>query len=39
MAAALKFPTNALIDGKWVSGAKSFAVTDPATGEDACPCA
>jgi succinate-semialdehyde dehydrogenase/glutarate-semialdehyde dehydrogenase len=33
MAAALKFPTNALIDGKWVSGAKSFAVTDPATGE------
>ena len=33
MAAALKFPTSALIDGKWVSGAKSFAVTDPATGE------
>lgn len=33
MTAALKYPTDALIDGKWVSGAKSFAVTDPATGE------
>lgn len=27
------YPTEALIDGKWVKGAKSFAVTDPATGE------
>ena len=33
MTAALKFPTNALIDGQWVSGTKSFAVTNPATGE------
>lgn len=29
---APKYPTEALIDGKWVKGSKSFAVTDPATG-------
>lgn len=33
MTAAQKFPTNALIDGQWVSGTKTFPVTDPATGE------
>lgn len=33
MTAARKFPTNALIDGQWVSGTKTFPVTDPATGE------
>lgn len=33
MTAAHKFPTNALIDGQWVSGTKTFPVTDPATGE------
>ena len=32
-AAAKKFPTEALIDGKWVTSAKTFAVTDPATGD------
>lgn len=29
---ANKFPSDALIDGKWVRGAKTFDVTDPATG-------
>lgn len=33
MTAALKYPTSALIDGKWVSGTKTFAVSDPATGK------
>ena len=31
---AKKFPTAALIDGEWVTSAKTFAVTDPATGEE-----
>lgn len=30
--ATKKYPASALIDGKWVSSAKTFAVTDPATG-------
>jgi len=29
-----KFPTKALIDGEWVSSAKTFAVSDPATGAE-----
>jgi succinate-semialdehyde dehydrogenase / glutarate-semialdehyde dehydrogenase len=29
-----KFPTAALIDGEWVTAAKTFAVTDPATGAE-----
>ena len=29
-----KFPTAALIDGEWVTSAKTFAVTDPATGAE-----
>ena len=29
-----KFPTAALIDGKWISSAKTFSVTDPATGTE-----
>ncbi|MGH6736357.1 MAG: NAD-dependent succinate-semialdehyde dehydrogenase [Methyloceanibacter sp.] len=29
-----KFPTAALIDGEWVTSAKTFAVRDPATGEE-----
>lgn len=33
MTAAQRFPTSALIDGQWVSGTKTFPVTDPATGE------
>ncbi len=33
MTAPLKFPTDALIDGQWVSGKASFPVTNPATGE------
>lgn len=33
MTATTQFPTNALIDGEWVSGANSFPVIDPATGE------
>lgn len=28
-----KFPTSALIDGKWVTSPKTFAVLNPATGE------
>ena len=32
-AAAKKFPSEALIDGKWVTSPKTFAVTDPATGD------
>jgi succinate-semialdehyde dehydrogenase / glutarate-semialdehyde dehydrogenase len=31
---AKKFPTAALIDGKWVTGDKTFAVYDPATGAE-----
>ena len=31
---AKKFPTAALIDGEWVTSAKTFAVTDPATGKE-----
>ncbi len=31
---AKKFPVAALIDGKWVTSAKTFAVTDPATGAE-----
>jgi succinate-semialdehyde dehydrogenase/glutarate-semialdehyde dehydrogenase len=30
---APRYPTEALIDGKWVKGATSFPVTDPATGK------
>lgn len=33
MTATTQFPTSALIDGEWVSGANSFPVIDPATGE------
>ena len=29
-----KFPAAALIDGEWVTSAKTFAVTDPATGAE-----
>lgn len=29
-----KFPTASLIDGNWVQSKKTFAVTDPATGEE-----
>ena len=29
-----KFPSSALIDGKWVTSASTFAVTDPATGKE-----
>jgi succinate-semialdehyde dehydrogenase / glutarate-semialdehyde dehydrogenase len=29
-----KFPAAALIDGEWVTSAKTFPVTDPATGEE-----
>ena len=29
-----RFPTAALINGEWVTSAKIFAVTDPATGEE-----
>ena len=29
-----KFPSAALIDGKWVTSAKTFAVIDPATGQE-----
>ena len=29
-----KFPAAALIDGEWITSAKSFSVTDPATGEE-----
>ncbi len=29
-----KFPTSALINGAWVQSKKTFAVTDPATGEE-----
>src|SRR6476659_3748296 len=29
---AKKFPTAALIDGQWVTSAKTFPVLDPATG-------
>ena len=29
-----KFPTAALIDGEWVTSAKTFPVTDPATGAE-----
>ena len=32
-APAPRYPTEALIDGKWVKGAASFPVTDPATGK------
>ncbi|MEQ1716290.1 MAG: NAD-dependent succinate-semialdehyde dehydrogenase, partial [Hyphomicrobium sp.] len=28
------YPTQALIDGKWVGGAKTFAVINPATGQE-----
>ena len=31
---AKKFPTAALIDGEWVTSAKMFSVTDPATGAE-----
>ena len=31
---AKKFPTAALIDGQWVTSAKTFPVTDPATGAE-----
>ncbi len=31
---AKKFPTAALIGGEWVTSAKTFAVTDPATGKE-----
>ena len=31
---AKKFPTAALIDGQWVTSAKTFSVTDPATGAE-----
>lgn len=31
---AKKFPTSAFIDGEWVGSAKTFAVTDPATGAE-----
>lgn len=30
---APRYPTEALINGKWVKGAASFPVTDPATGK------
>src|ERR1043165_6215898 len=30
-----KFPAAALIDGEWVTSAKTFPVKDPATGEEA----
>ncbi|MGB2933209.1 MAG: aldehyde dehydrogenase family protein, partial [Methyloceanibacter sp.] len=33
-AAGVKFPAAALIDGKWVTSPKTFAVTDPATGAE-----
>jgi succinate-semialdehyde dehydrogenase / glutarate-semialdehyde dehydrogenase len=29
-----KFPTGALIDGEWITSAKTFSVTDPATGAE-----
>ena len=29
-----KYPTDALIDGVWVGAEKTFAVIDPATGEE-----
>lgn len=29
-----KYPTSALIDGRWVTSANTFAVLDPATGEE-----
>ena len=29
-----KFPAAALIDGEWVTSAKTFSVTDPATGAE-----
>jgi succinate-semialdehyde dehydrogenase/glutarate-semialdehyde dehydrogenase len=29
-----KFPSSALIDGEWVTSVKTFAVTDPASGEE-----
>src|SRR5689334_5450592 len=29
-----KFPAAALIDGEWIISAKTFSVTDPATGAD-----
>jgi succinate-semialdehyde dehydrogenase/glutarate-semialdehyde dehydrogenase len=29
-----KFPTAALIDGEWITSAKTFSVTDPATGAE-----
>ena len=29
-----KFPTAALINGEWITSAKSFSVTDPATGAE-----
>ena len=29
-----KFPTAALIDGEWITLAKTFSVTDPATGAE-----
>ena len=29
-----KFPAGALIDGEWITSAKSFSVTDPATGAE-----
>src|SRR4029078_3619667 len=29
-----KFPAAALLDGEWITSAKSFSVTDPATGEE-----
>ena len=31
---AKKFPTAAFIDGQWVTSAKTFSVTDPATGAE-----
>ena len=33
------FPTAALIDGEWITSAKTFPVLDPATGEEARRCA
>ena len=29
-----KFPAAALIDGEWITSAKTFSVTDPATGAE-----
>lgn len=29
-----KFPTAALIDGQWITSAKTFSVSDPATGAE-----